>query len=46
MANEQIEEVGDPSVPSELLDLHVALEVEGVTAEEFKEAFDEDRNEG
>lgn len=32
-------EVGDPSVPTELLELHTQLEEDGVTPEEFKEAF-------
>lgn len=32
-------EVGDPSVPTELLDLYVELEEAGVAPEEFKEAF-------
>jgi hypothetical protein len=31
----------DPSVPTELLDLHVQLEEAGITPEEFKEVYDE-----
>jgi len=43
--NEEIEEVetlselGDPSVPPELLEIHVDLEVAGMTPEEFADAF-------
>lgn len=37
--NEEIEEIGDPEVPSELLDLHISLEEADVTPERFKEAF-------
>ena len=33
------EELGDPSVPEGLLDLHVELEEAGVTPEEFKEVY-------
>lgn len=33
------EETGDPSVPTDLLDLHVQLEDAGVTPEEFKEVY-------
>ena len=32
-------EDGDPSVPSELLDLHVQLEDDDMTLEKFKEVF-------
>lgn len=32
-------EEGDPSVPTELLELHLALEDEGVSPEEFGEVF-------
>lgn len=31
----------DPSVPTELLELHVELEETGITPEEFKEVFGE-----
>lgn len=41
---EEISEDGDPSVPTDLLDLHVQLEVEGVTAEEFQEVYGEASN--
>lgn len=34
------EEDGDPSVPTDLLELHVQLEEEGVTPEEFKEMYE------
>lgn len=37
--NSTEEELGDPSVPSELLELHVLLEEIGVSPDEFKEAF-------
>lgn len=36
--------VPDPSVPTELLDLHVQLEKAGVTPNEFKEAYGEAGN--
>ena len=37
------EELGDPSVPAELLEIHLALEENSTTPEEFKEVFgDED----
>lgn len=36
---EELNENGDPLVPTELLELHVELEVAGTTAEEFKSAF-------
>lgn len=39
-------EGADPSVPTELLELHVQLEEAGVSPEEFKEAYgNEIRNE-
>ena len=39
------EELGDPAVPTELLELHLELEENGTTPEEFKEAFgNEDGN--
>lgn len=39
--------VPDPSVPTELLDLHVQLEDAGVTPKDFKEAYgDATRNKG
>jgi hypothetical protein len=39
-------EEGDPSVPADLLELHVELEQAKVTPEEFKEAYaDEASNE-
>lgn len=31
----------DPSVPTDLLELHVGLEQKGVTLEEFKEVYGE-----
>lgn len=34
----------DPSVPTDLLDLHVELEVADTTAEEFKEVYGEASN--
>jgi hypothetical protein len=34
-----VEEEGDPSVPTDLLELHVQLEQAKVTPEEFKEAY-------
>lgn len=34
---ESLDEVGDPSVPTELLELHIELEERGATPEEFKE---------
>ena len=34
-----VEETGDPAVPTELLELHMELEENGTTPEEFKEAF-------
>jgi hypothetical protein len=33
------EELGDPCVPPELLELHVLLEETGVSPENFKEVF-------
>lgn len=36
------EETGDPSVPTELLDLYVQLEDQGLTPEKFKEVFNVD----
>lgn len=40
MPDEEYEkETGDPSVPTELLELHLELEEAGVTPEQFKEAF-------
>lgn len=36
--NEEIE-TGDPSVPTELLELHVELEENDTTPEQFKEVF-------
>lgn len=33
------EELGDPSVPGDLLELHVELEQKNVTPQKFKEAF-------
>ena len=45
MTDEPIEEeaedeTGDPSVPTDLLDLYVQLEEAGVTPQEFGEVFD------
>jgi len=37
--NEIQEETGDPSVPTELLEMHVLLEETGMTPDQFKEAF-------
>ena len=37
--NEEVEETGDPAVPTDLLELHVDLEEQGVSPEEFKEAY-------
>ena len=40
LTDEEIEaETGDPSVPTDLLDLYVQLEEEGVTPQEFGEVF-------
>lgn len=39
MGDEEIEEPGDPSVPPELIDLHLDLEEAEMTPEEFKEVF-------
>ena len=36
---EEMEEFGDPAVPTELLELHLDLEESGVSPEEFKEVF-------
>lgn len=36
---EEVVENDDPSVPTELLELHVDLELEGKTLEEFQEAM-------
>lgn len=33
------EEDGDPSVPSDLLELHVELEEKGVSVDDFQEAY-------
>lgn len=44
MNEEEISEDEDPSVPPELLELHVELEVAGVTDEEFKEVYGEASN--
>lgn len=38
----EIKEVGDPSVPSELLDLHTQLEDIGLSPKEFKEVLEND----
>lgn len=35
----EAEALEDPSVPTELLELHVSLEDAGITPEEFKEIF-------
>lgn len=37
-------EDGDPSVPTDLLELHVELEEAGVTAEQFKEVYGNEPN--
>lgn len=37
----EVDEDADPSVPTELLDLHVALEEADVTPEDFKEVYGE-----
>lgn len=39
---EETEDAGamDPSVPTDLLDLYVQLDEEGVSPEKFKEAFE------
>lgn len=37
--DEELEEEGNPSVPTDLMEIHVALEDSGVTPEEFKEAY-------
>lgn len=42
MSNEEVEEVenmveeGEPDVPSDLLELHVDLEIEGLTADDLR----------
>lgn len=36
---DEVEEDADPSVPTELLEIHVAIEDEDMTPEEFKEVF-------
>jgi hypothetical protein len=33
------EEIGDPSVPADLLELHVELEQKNMTPKQFKEVF-------
>lgn len=35
----EVKETGDPSVPEGLLDIYLALEDSGMTAEEFKEVY-------
>lgn len=44
MSEEEVGEVEDldqdPSVPTDLLDLHVQLEEADISAEEFKEVFE------
>lgn len=35
----EVEDDEEPSVPTDLLELHVALEDKGVTPKEFKEVF-------
>lgn len=40
------EEEGDPSVPFDLLELHLELEDLGLTPEQFKEQFNEADNKG
>lgn len=37
--NEEVETFDDPSVPTELLELHVELEAAEVSPEKFKEVF-------
>ncbi|MET0785492.1 MAG: hypothetical protein ABWY25_02145 [Paenisporosarcina sp.] len=39
MSDSEVEDDADPSVPTELLELHVELEDSGMTPEEFKEVF-------
>ncbi len=39
MGEENDEEQGDPCVPGDLLEIHLALEENGVSAESFKEVF-------
>lgn len=39
---EDPEEIGDPQVPTELLELHLELEANKMTADEFKEVFGND----
>lgn len=34
-----IKEAGDPSVPADLIELHLALEDADITPKEFQEAF-------
>ncbi len=35
----EVEEDADPSVPTELLAIHLAIEDAGITPDEFKEVF-------
>lgn len=42
MADDVTEEDMDPSVPTELLELHVLLEEEEVSPKEFKEVYGND----
>lgn len=39
MDNEDLEKETSPSVPTELMELHVQLEKAGVTPKQFKEAY-------
>lgn len=36
---EELDETGDPSVPPELIEIHVELEKHGIGPEEFSNAF-------
>lgn len=40
--DEEPEEVGDPGVPTDLMMLHLELEEQEVTPDEFREAFGDD----
>lgn len=42
--SEEIEEVGDISVPTDLLELYVELEEQGVTPEDFKRGFSDENS--
>jgi hypothetical protein len=41
LSESEVDEDADPSVPTELLDLHVQLEEADVTPEAFKEVYGE-----